>query len=343
MTINNDKKYLNKNYLNKLIPQILFPIVACILIILPHFHPNIGRMASGLAVISGIFLSLIFGNPYLEKTNYIASKLLTWSVVGLGFGMNLITVAKVGLSGIGYTIAGISLAVILGLYLGKLLGNDKDTSLLITFGTAICGGSAIAAIAPTIKASPHSISVSLAIVFLLNALALIIFPPLGHFFSLNQEQFGLWSALSIHDTSSVVGASMQYGEKALEIGTTVKLARALWIVPVTLIMAFFIQKKIKNSQYPNQIVGKTKKPWFILGFLGAAAIATWVPWAKEPGFIIRNIAENALILTLFCIGSNLSRQAIKNVGIKPLLQGLFLWSVTALITLVFIYFNLISV
>lgn len=331
----------NKNSSNKLISQILFPVVVCLLLILPHFDSRIERMASGLALISGILLSLLFGNPYPEKTSYIASKLLTWSVVGLGFGMNLITVAKVGLSGMGYTVAGISLTVFLGLYLGKRLGNKEDVSLLITFGTAICGGSAIAALSPTIKASPHSVSVSLAIVFLLNAVALILFPTLGHFFSLTQEQFGLWSALAIHDTSSVVGASLQYGDKALEVGTTVKLARALWIVPVTLIVAFFIEKKLKKFQNPNQIVGKAKKPWFILGFLAAAAIATWVPWAKAPGLMIRNIAENALVLTLFCIGTNLSRQAIKNVGVKPLVQGFVLWVITASVTLVCIYFNVI--
>ena len=342
MNNNDNKEQLNKNSSNKLIAQILFPVVALLLLIVPHFDPSIARMASGLAVISGIFLSLIFGNPYISKTNYIASKLLTWSVVGLGFGMNLITVAKVGLSGIGYTVAGITLTVFLGIYLGKLLGNKQDTSLLITFGTAICGGSAIAALSPTIRASSNSISVSLAIVFLLNAVALLIFPPLGHFFSLTQEQFGLWSALSIHDTSSVVGASMQYGDKSLEIGTTVKLARALWIVPVTLIVGFFLAKKI-SSDDPNQQVGKAKKPWFILGFLAAAAIATWVPWAKEPGLMIRNIAENSLILTLFCIGANLSRQAIKNVGIMPLVQGFVLWIITASITLACIYFNLIGV
>lgn len=341
--MNKNKEKLNKKSVNKLISQIIFPLVACLLLVIPHFDPRIARMASGLAVISGILLALIFGNPYPSKTSYIASKLLTWSVVGLGFGMNLITVAKVGLSGIGYTVAGISLTVLLGLYLGKWLRNKEDTSLLVTFGTAICGGSAIAALAPTIKANPHSISVSLAIVFLLNAVALLIFPPLGHLFSLSQEQFGLWSALSIHDTSSVVGASLQYGDKALEIGTTVKLARALWIVPVTLIVAFFIEKKLKKSQDPNQIVGKAKKPWFILGFLAAAAIATWVPWAKTPGLIIKDIAENALILTLFCIGANLSREAIKNVGAKPLLQGLVLWVITASVTLLCVYFNLIGV
>ncbi|MBX9836932.1 MAG: putative sulfate exporter family transporter [Silvanigrellaceae bacterium] len=282
---------------------------------------------------------MIFGNPYPEKTKFIASKLLTWSIIGLGFGMNLLTVAKVGFSGVGYTVIGITLTAIVGIFIGNLLNNKKDISLLVTFGTAICGGSAIAALSPTIKADQNSVSVSLAIVFLLNASALFIFPALGHYFHLTQEQFGLWSALAIHDTSSVVGASMQYGEKALEIGTTIKLARALWIVPVTLIVGFLLAKKLNDS---NSNV-KAQKPWFILGFLATAAIATWVPWAKAPGLFIKHISENALILTLFCIGANLTRQALKSVGIKPLIQGVILWFIMASITLICIYYSIISV
>lgn len=338
----NKERVTSKNSIKKLIAQILFPITAILLIFLPYLNAQMGRKASGLAVLSGILLSFILGNPYYEKTNYIASKLLTWSIVGLGFGMNLVVVAKVGFSGIGYTVAGITLTALLGIYLGKLLRNEKDISLLITFGTAICGGSAIAAISPTIKASQNAISVSLAIVFFLNASALFIFPALGHFFSLTQEQFGLWSALSIHDTSSVVGASLQYGDKALEIATTVKLARALWIVPVTLIIGLLFAKKyaLNNTGEPLE---KAKKPWFILGFLLTAAIATWVPWAKTPGLFIRHISENALILTLFCIGANLSKQALKNVGLKPLIQGIVLWFIMASITLICIYYNVISV
>lgn len=329
----------NMNFINKRLSQILFPFVAIILILLPYINEQVAKMSSGLAVISGILLSMIFGNPYPEKTKFIASELLTWSIIGLGFGMNLITVAKVGLSGVGYTVIGILLTALIGLYLGKILNNKKDISILITFGTAICGGSAIAALSPTIKADSNSISVSLAIVFLLNASALFIFPALGHIFNLSQEQFGLWSALSIHDTSSVVGASMQYGQKALEVGTTVKLARALWIVPVTLIVGFLLANKLSNS---NSSV-KAKKPWFILGFLAAAAIATWVPWAKAPGLFIKHISENALILTLFCIGANLSKEALKNVGIKPFIQGIVLWLIMASVTLICIYFSIISV
>jgi len=217
-------------HLKHKIAKIILPLAIIIILIISHFNPIFHRMSAGIAVVSGIILSVVFENPYIEKSKKIASKLLTWSVIGLGFGMNLIIVAKVGLHGIGYTVIGIVVCTILGLFLGKWLRNQRDTSVLITFGTAICGGSAIAAIAPTIKAKHHEISVALAIVFLLNAVSLFIFPFVGHFLHLSQDQFGLWSALAIHDTSSVVGATLQYGPQALNVGTTVKLARALWII-----------------------------------------------------------------------------------------------------------------
>lgn len=315
-----------------MLPKIIFPLVAILLVLAPSLNANLEKMSAGLAVISGIILATLFHNPYLNFTKKITPKLLTWSVVGLGCGMNLITVAKVGATGISYTFISIFFTAFVGLLLGFLLRNSRDTSVLITFGTAICGGSAIAAIAPTIKAKGPEISVALAIVFLLNAIALLIFPPIGHYFHLSQHQFGLWSALAIHDTSSVVGASLQYGKEALEVGTTVKLARALWIIPVTLGLSFFYSKYIFHSVHSEE-ASKPKKPWFILGFLLAAALVTWVPVLKEPGFIARHIAERVLILTLFCIGANLSRSAIKSVGIKPFVQGFLLWIVTAVVVL----------
>jgi uncharacterized integral membrane protein (TIGR00698 family) len=324
------------------VAKIIFPLVALILVIVPFFSPFLERMSAGLAVISGIILTLIFGNPYIEKTQKIASNLLSWSVVGLGFGMNLITVAKVGIGGIGYTVVSIGFATAVGILLGRLLKNQRDTSVLITFGTAICGGSAIAAISPTIKAKQHDISVALAVVFLLNAVALLIFPFIGHQLNLTQEQFGLWSALAIHDTSSVVGATLQYGEKALEVGTTVKLARALWIVPITLILSYIYSKYIFHKEARHDVIQKAKKPWFILWFLVAAALVTWVPVLKTPGVYIKNIAEHALVLTLFCIGSNLSKSAIKSVGIKTFIQGILLWLIIAILVLVAIMSHLIK-
>lgn len=323
------------------VAKFLIPLTIIFILIASYYNPLVHRLAAGIAVISGILISLVFGNPYGNTTKKIASKLLMYAVVGLGFGMNLITVAKVGFHGIWYTIISILLTVIVGILLGKLLKNQRDTSVLITFGTAICGGSAIAAIAPTIKAKHHEISVALAIVFLLNAVSLFIFPIIGHNLNLTQKEFGLWSALAIHDTSSVVGATLQYGPQALDVGTTVKLARALWIVPITFIVSFvyarcFFQKSGAENKE------KIKKPWFILWFLAAAALVTWIPFLKAPGFIIRDIAEQALVVTLYCIGLNLSRAAIRTVGIKPLVQGLLLWIIMGAVTLFAVYFRFIS-
>ncbi|WP_161597731.1 YeiH family protein [Fluviispira multicolorata] len=323
-----------------IIVKTLYPLIAFLLITLPFFSPLFERLSAGLAVISGIILSIFFQNPYKRHTELIASKLLTWSVIGLGFGMNLITVANVGINGIGYTIIGILLTFSLGILLGKILNNNKDMSVLITFGTAICGGSAIAALAPTIKANNHDISVSLAIIFVLNAMALFIFPPLGSYLNLTQEQFGLWSALAIHDTSSVIGATLVYGVHSLEVGTTVKLARALWIVPITLIVGIFYAKYFHQKN--SDTIQKFKKPWFILGFLLAAALVTWIPYLREPGQIIRTVAEKMLIVTLFCIGANLSRAAIKSVGFRPFIQGFLLWFIMATCTLCAIYLNIIK-
>jgi uncharacterized integral membrane protein (TIGR00698 family) len=201
-----------------------------------------------------------------------------------------------------------------------LIRIERDTSLLVTVGTAICGGSAIAAIAPAIRAKSHEVSVALATVFFLNAVALFIFPWIGHYFSLSQAQFGVWSALAIHDTSSVVGAAMQYGARALEIATTIKLTRALWIVPVTLVVGM-----VWNRGNPDAPAGKATRPWFILGFLGAAALVTWVPALKPAGHVVFVGAQRSLVVTLFLIGSGLSRAALQVVGRRPLIQGFVLW------------------
>ena len=319
------------------IKKILFVSWITAILILAHFYHFIHDMSAGLAVLSGVALSLIFHNPFPEVTKKIAATLMTWSVVGLGFGMNLIVVAKVGAHGIGYTLLSISLCALLGLSLGYVLKNKRDTSVLITFGTAICGASTIAAIAPTIRAKHHEITVALAIIFMLNAVALFVFPPIGHLLHLSQEQFGLWSALAIHDTSSVVGATLQYGDEALNVGTTVKLARALWIVPLTIIIGFYYSRMIFHKE-ESHMQGKAKKPWFILGFLLAAASVTWIPFLKQPGLIIREVAEQALVVTLFCIGANLSRDTIKTVGIKPFVQGILLWVMMGMLTLLAIYY-----
>ena len=287
-------------------------------------------ISSAEALILGVMIAVILGNPYLEITKVWTSKLLSWSVIGLGAGMNLMVVAKVGLEGIGYTFIGITWALILGLVLGKILKVEENTSILISGGTAICGGSAIAALAPTIRAKSHEISVSLGVVFLLNAVALVIFPMVGHWLNMTQHQFGLWSALAIHDTSSVVGAAMQFGDEALRVGTTTKLARALWIVPLTLIIGYFTAKR---NHTDGQVKVKAKRPWFILGFLLMAALVTFVPALAEPGHYIEMVAKKALVLTLFLIGLGLSRESLKAVGPRALIQGLTLWILVAVSTL----------
>ncbi len=318
--------------------QIIFPLVLLIILSLPFFAPNVARMSAGIAVLSGIILSLTLGNPYAEWTRKITSTLLTWSIVGLGFGMNLMVVVHVGLQGIGYTMISIILAMTLGLWLGRVFKNSDEGSLLITVGTAICGGSAIAAIAPTIRAKHENISVALAVVFVLNAVALFVFPVIGHLAHFTQAQFGIWSALAIQDTSSVVGATLQYGHQSLTIGTTVKLARALWIVPMTIVIGFLYAKKTHHE--PGK--AKAKKPWFILGFLLAAALVTWVPALEGTGMKIHNIATQALVAALFCIGSNLSRTTLKTLGLRPLLQGLILWIVLATTTFIAISMHYIA-
>ncbi len=279
-------------------------------------------VSSSVALLLGLFFALAIGNPYLPTTQSITPKLLQASVIGLGAGMNLEVVARVGLHGIGYTATGILLTTLIGLSIGYFLKLNKEVSLLVTMGTAICGGSAIAAVASTIRAKAPETSVALATVFFLNAMALLIFPALGHHFGLSETQFGLWSALAIHDTSSVVGSALAYGGKAVEVATTVKLVRALWIVPVCIAIGFFFRAGKKPA-----------RPWFILGFIAIAALVTFVPVLAAPGKIIYAIATRSLVLTLFLIGSNLSRASLQQVGMRPLIQGVTLWGIVASVTL----------
>ncbi len=292
--------------------RIAFPIAA-FLTLLPLVSP-------GIALMFGIAVALTMGNPYPFTTARLITPLLQISVIGLGAGMNLIEVGRAGVHGFFYTVIGITVTITIGLALGRLIRTERDTSLLVTVGTAICGGSAIAAIAPAIRAKSHEVSVALATVFFLNAVALFIFPWIGHHFGLSQMQFGVWSALAIHDTSSVVGAAMQYGARALEIATTIKLTRALWIVPVTLVVGM-----VWNRGDPDAPAGKAKRPWFILGFLAAAAFVTWVPALKPAGHMVFVGAQRSLVVTLFLIGSGLSRNALQMVGRRPLIQGFVLW------------------
>jgi uncharacterized integral membrane protein (TIGR00698 family) len=257
--------------------------------------------------------------------------LLQASVVALGFGMNLHEVIKAGRSGFVYTALGISFALIVGLALGKFLQVRGNASYLITTGTAICGGSAIAAIAPIIQADEQETAVSLATIFILNSVALIAFPLIGAAQHLSQTQFGLWAALAIHDTSSVVGATSKYGAEALIVGTTVKLARALWIVPLALGTA-----AVKRSK------SKVKLPWFILLFCLAAVINTYIASASFFSTTFFTLGRYGLTATLFLIGSSISRASLKKVGWRPLAQGIALWIIVAVTSLYFIHIGWIS-
>lgn len=314
---------------HKQLARIILPLAA-----LSSLMPG---MSSGMALILGLVLALGFGNPYSHRTKNLTHKFLALSVMGLGAGMNLNIIGKVGVQGIGYTVVGILVALTLGTILGKFLKTEKDTSILITVGTAICGGSAIAAVAPVIKAKHQEVTVALGTVFLLNALALFIFPWIGHQLNLDQHQFGLWSALAIHDTSSVVGATLQYGTQSLEVGTTVKLARALWIIPVAMLIGL-TRYKAEVSQNENKINRtKAKRPWFILGFVVIAAIMTWFPEIAPYGHLIELAAKKLMVLTLFLMGASLTKDTVKSVGLMPFIQGVLLWVVMASGSLAAIY------
>lgn len=285
-----------------------------------------GFINSPTALIAGFVFTIFFKNPFAQYSSRAVGWLLKIAVVGLGFGMTMTSAIEAGKNGLLLTIGSIFLTLILGFILGRLLFIDKKTSYLISAGTAICGGSAIAATAPLIEAKEKHISIALGIVFILNSIALIIFPLLGHVFHLNQQDFGLWAAIAIHDTSSVVGAAHAYGDEALEIATTVKLARALWIIPLSLFTAFLFKAKGK----------KIKIPWFILLFIMAIIANTYLPIPRVLSGNILSISKSLLVATLFLIGTGLSIEKLKTAGWKPLLLGLALWIFISISSLIFI-------
>lgn len=302
-------------------PSALIVLLAllCLLPDVPALRWHAWPAWAGL--ISGVGVALTLGNPHVPRTRKLTPKLLAWSVVGLGAGMNLKMVAVVGMQGFVYTLAGIAVTLALGLLLGRGLAVRRNTSVLVCVGTAICGGSAIAAAAPVLRADEDDTSLALATVFLLNASALLVFPAIGHALHLSQRAFGLWAALAIHDTSSVVGAASMYGSEALLIATTTKLARALWIVPLTLGLGFWISRREHHEAGP----GKAKRPWFILGFLAAAALFTFLPALKSTGLVVAALAKRTLVVTLFLLGLGLTRESLAKVGARPFLQGALLW------------------
>jgi uncharacterized integral membrane protein (TIGR00698 family) len=278
-------------------------------------------LAPGVPAWAALLVGVAFGvsaaPPFAPQVKRASTWLLQGSVVGLGAAMNLEVVLAVGARGLGLTLVSIAVTLLAGLGLSRALGVERVSALLISVGTAICGGSAIAAVAPVVGAKSHQVSVSLAVVFLLNAFALVVFPPLGHALALSGADFGLWSALAIHDTSSVVGASMQFGAGALEVATPVKLARALWVAPLTVVAA--------RVTRPQEARRAGPRPWFIVGFVAAAALVTWVPGLAAVGEGVAAVARRLLVLTLFLVGSGVTRAALREAGWRPLVLGAVLW------------------
>jgi uncharacterized integral membrane protein (TIGR00698 family) len=285
-----------------------------------------GLVSPPLALLGGLVYALFFVHPHPGDARLVSKLLLQVSVVGLGFGMNMNEVVRVGRSGFFYTALSITFAMLLGWALGKVFAVRKRIAYLISAGTAICGGSAIAAVAPITNANEEEIAVSLGTVFVLNSVALFVFPAIGSALHMTQTQFGLWSALAIHDTSSVVAASAKFGAVALGVGTTVKLARALWIVPLS-----FATSLAQRSK------ARIQRPWFILFFCAAAALNTYVPALHTVSPILRQVGVVGLTVTLFLIGTGLSKQTLRQVGARPLLQGVILWVAVAAGSLGLIY------
>ena len=325
LTLENNKQIVKKNtfpffILGKSLQQIIFGllIVVCLS----------GFISPPIALLLGLIVANISGNPFLDFNHKAINILFQVSVVGLGFGMNVNSALAAGKTGFFFTIASIITTLLLGTFLGKWLKIEKKTAHLISCGTAICGGSAIAAIAPVIKSDEKQTSVALGVIFILNSIALFLFPAVGHWLNLSQQEFGLWCAIAIHDTSSVVGAANKYGPEALQIATTVKLARALWIIPVALITATLFKNKS----------GKIKIPYFIGLFILAMILNTYLPQTTIVFPYLVSLAKIGLTVTLFLIGAGLSQSVLQSVGVKPLLQGILLWVFIAVIALISIMY-----
>ena len=322
------KQYITKHLLevNIYIQQAVFAgvIILCLFSII----------SPAIALLLGVLIVNVFGNPFIAFNHKAINYLLQFSVVGLGFGMNAASAFSAGKEGFLLTIFSILSTLTFGYLLGKWLKTDKKTSHLISCGTAICGGSAIAAISPVIKSNENQTSIALGVIFILNSIALFVFPFIGHQLDLSQKEFGLWCAIAIHDTSSVVGAANKYGGEALQIATTVKLARALWIIPISLLTAVIFNKNSKNAKT------KIKIPYFIGLFILAMLVNTYVPAVANVAQQIVGFAKIGLTITLFLIGATLNVQALKSVGIKPLFQGITLWIfIAGLSLLAILYLN----
>lgn len=304
--------------------------ILLILMVVPFEHiPGVETqiVTPPVALFIGLVFALVFGIPYPKFNKKLSKYLLQASVVGLGFGMNLQKSLQSGADGMLFTVISVVAVMGIGILLGRYMRIGERQSYLISAGTAICGGSAIAAVGGVMKARENDMAVSLGVIFILNAIALFIFPPLGHLLGLSQEQFGTWAAIAIHDTSSVVGAGDAYGPVACELATLIKCTRALWIIPLAFFTMWWFRKDLRGE-------GKTKVniPWFILLFVLAMVVNTYTPESAMPVMrpvysVLVGVAKTALVAVLFSIGASLSRQVIRGVGVKPLILALTLWMV----------------
>ena len=294
------------------------------LILIPFDKMGLPQVSAPIALLCGLIFAFIFPNPCPKFNKKTSKYLLQVAVVCLGFNMNLQESLKSGSEGMLFTVVSVVGVMCLGVLLGYWLNINRKTSYLISSGTAICGGSAIAAVGPVVKADENEMAVSLGVIFILHSIALFIFPPLGHLFNMTQEQFGTWAAIAIHDTSSVVGAGEIYGEVAMKTATLIKLTRALWIIPLALVTMFIFRDK----------KSKISIPWFIFIFVLAMIANTYLPLPQWFVDIMVWIARRGMVVTLFCIGASLSLASIKQVGIKPLLQAVALWIVISISSLI---------
>lgn len=310
---------------------LLAVMVVCMLL---GYVPGCGFVSAWItppvALFMGLAYALCCGQAYPAFNKRVSKSLLQYSVVGLGFGMNLHASLASGAEGMAFTVISVAGTMLVGMFIGvKVLKLNRDTSYLVSSGTAICGGSAIAAVGPVIKARETDMSVALATIFVLNAIALFVFPVLGHQLGLNQQQFGTWAAIAIHDTSSVVGAGAAYGEEALCVATTIKLTRALWIIPLALVTSLLWRNGGKRVSIP----------WFILWFMVAVVFNTYaLESVPAVGKTISGVACKALVVTMFFIGASLSVDVLKSVGLKPLLQGVLLWIAISVSSLAYILY-----
>ncbi|WP_165020318.1 MULTISPECIES: YeiH family protein [unclassified Dysgonomonas] len=303
--------------MQKVLSKLFYIIPVCCLF--PFFSPP-------LALFAGILLAFLYKGEEVVKTGKLTKYLLQASVVCMGFAMSVSEVIHTGKTGFLITIISVITVIILGVVVGKLLKVEKNTTLLIASGTAICGGSAIAAVAPVLNAKNNEISFSLAVIFVLNAVALFVFPIVGHYLSMDQTAFGYWAAIAIHDTSSVVGACAAYGETALQVGTTVKLTRTLWIIPLALCLAF----------YNKQSTSKISIPWFILLFVAAIFIGSYLPGMEDTNAHLSWLGKKGMTVSLFFIGTSIKIEEVKKVGLRAFLLGIILWIIISISSLYWI-------